>query len=53
VIREKGLDLSDRHLRKAIAYKVVNIMRRWERDRKIARTAKIAGVVVWTSIPKV
>lgn len=48
VMREKGMDLGDRYLRKAIAYKVVNILRRWERDRKIARTAKVAGVVVWT-----
>ncbi|MFT3673610.1 hypothetical protein [Aestuariivirga sp.] len=47
VIREKGLDGQDRHLRKAIAYKVVNIMRRWERDRRVARTAKVAGAIVW------
>lgn len=50
VMREKGMDLGDRHLRKAIAYKVVNILRRWERDRKIARTAKVAGVVVWSRL---
>lgn len=49
VIREKGLDGQDRHLRKAIAYKVVNIMRRWERERKVRRFGRLAGVVIWTN----
>lgn len=52
VIREKGLDGQDRHLRKAIAYKVVNILRRWERDRRVERTGKLQNVVVWQIGPK-
>lgn len=48
IIKEKGLDQSDRHLRKAIAYKVVQVMRRWERERKVSRTGKVQGVVVWS-----
>jgi len=47
VIAAKGLDGQDRHLRKAIAYKVVNVMRRWERERKAGRVGKKAGAVVW------
>ena len=47
VIAAKGLDGQDRHLRKAIAYKVVNVMRRWERERKASRVGKKAGAVVW------
>lgn len=47
IIQAKGMDGQDRHLRKAIAYKVVNVMRRWERERKVARTGKKAGAVVW------
>lgn len=48
VIQAKGLDGKDRHLRKAIAYKVVNVMRRWERERKASRVGKKAGAVVWS-----
>ena len=51
IIAAKGLDGQDRHLRKAIAYKVVNVMRRWERERKVARTGKKAGAVVWIKPP--
>ena len=47
VIQVKGLDGQDRHLRKAIAYKVVQIMRRWERQGKVRRIGKNGGAVVW------
>ncbi len=50
VIAAKGLDGQDRHLRKAIAYKVVNVLRRWERERRVGRTGKKAGAVMWRLI---
>jgi hypothetical protein len=49
VIAAKGLDSSDRHLRKAIAYKVVQIMRRMERQRKVVRKGKMDGAVIWAN----
>jgi hypothetical protein len=48
-IAAKGLAASDRHLRKAIAYKVVQVMRRWERERKVTRLGKDRGAVLWTA----
>ncbi len=48
VIDTKGLDGGDRHLRKAVAYKVIQVMRRWERERKAARAGKLGTAVVWT-----
>jgi hypothetical protein len=50
VIAAKGLDGQDRHLRKAIAYKVVQHMRRLEREKKAARTGKKAGAVIWRTL---
>ena len=47
VIAAKGLDGQDRHLRKAIAYKVVQIMRRMERQRKVSRAGKDGSALVW------
>jgi hypothetical protein len=47
IITTRGLDASDRHLRKAIAYKVVQVMRRWERQGKVRRNGKAQGAVVW------
>ena len=47
VIAAKGLDSGDRHLRKAIAYKVVQVMRRWEKQRKVSRNGKDGTAVVW------
>lgn len=48
VIAEKGLDGDDRHLRSAIAYKLVQIMRRWERQQRVTRVGKEkGGAVVW------
>ena len=35
VIAAKGLDSGDRHLRKAIAYKLVQVARRWEKQGKV------------------
>ncbi len=48
VIAAKGLDGQDRHLRKAVAYKIIQIMRRWERERKLKRTGKVAAAIMWT-----
>jgi len=47
VIDVKGLDRADRHLRKAIAYKLIQVLRRWERDKQIVRVGKIGTVLVW------
>ena len=47
VIAMKGLDAGDRHLRKAIAYKAVQLLRRWERERKVVRVGKAGSAVVW------
>lgn len=49
VIAAKGLDSGDRHLRKAIAYKVVQIMRRWEKQRQVVRVGKDGSAVVWVT----
>ena len=47
VIAAKGLDQDDRHIRKAICYKVVQIMRRWEMERRVARVGKERTAVAW------
>ena len=47
IIAATGLDQGDRHLRKSIAYKVVQHMRRMERERKVVRLGKIKGAVLW------
>ncbi len=49
VIAAKGLDGGDRHLRKALAYKLVQIARRWERQGKVVRVGKVGSAVVWRS----
>ena len=46
-IKTKGLDEADRRLRKAVAYKVVQIMRRMERERKVRRVGRDKGAVAW------
>ncbi len=47
VIAAKGLDTNDRHLRKALTYKLIQLMRQWEKRRKIERIEKKGVVVVW------
>ena len=47
VIAAKGLDAGDRHLRKAIAYKAVQMLRRWERERRVMRTGKTGSAINW------
>jgi hypothetical protein len=47
VIEAKGLDASDRHLRKAIAYKLVQVLRRQEKRGEVGRAGKRAGTVIW------
>lgn len=49
VIAAKGLDGGDRHLRKAISYKVVQVMRRWEKQRQVSRAGKDGSAVVWVA----
>lgn len=48
VIRAKGFDETDRHLRKAVAYRIVQALRLQEkRAGAIQRVSKISNVVVW------
>lgn len=47
VILDKGLDLNDRYLRKAISLKVIHLLRRWELERRIVRFGKQGTAVVW------
>ena len=46
-IKGEGLDGTDRHLRKAMAYKLVQIMQRWKLEKKVARNGRDGGAVVW------
>jgi hypothetical protein len=48
IMSVRELDLSDRHLRKAVAYKVVQVMRRWERQKVVSRAGRAENAVVWT-----
>ena len=47
VIAAKGLDTTDKRLRKAIGYKIVQLLRQWEKKRKVERVEKVGTVVVW------
>jgi hypothetical protein len=47
VIEATMLDASDRHLRKAIAYKLVQVLRRLEKQGRIARIGTINGALIW------
>jgi hypothetical protein len=49
IIRKKGFDEADRHLRKAVAYRVVQALRMQEKRRgPIQRVEKVGNVVVWS-----
>ncbi|MBL8903897.1 MAG: hypothetical protein JNK83_11465 [Rhizobiales bacterium] len=50
VIKEKNLDATDRYMRKAIAYRVCQVMRRWEKVRKVERVKKAGTAIVWSHI---
>ena len=43
----KGLDATDR---KSITYKAVQVLRRWERERKVMRVGKVGAAIVWRSL---
>ena len=47
VIAAKGMDAQDRHLRKALAYKIVQIMRRMELQGRVKRLGKDGASVRW------
>lgn len=47
VIAAKGLDAKDRHLRKVIGYKVVQLLRRREKVRQVVRLKKVGTAIVW------
>ncbi len=46
VIAAKGLDASDKHLRASITYKLVQVMRRWEKQGQVKRAGKEKGGAV-------
>jgi phage shock protein A len=47
VIAAKELDTTDRHLRKAVSYKTVQLLRQWEKRRKVERMGKVGTAIVW------
>ena len=47
IIADKGLDTKDRHLRKAAAYKLVQMLRVWHKRRQIERVGKVGTAIVW------
>lgn len=47
VIESKGLDARDRHLRTSVAYRIVQVMRRQEKQRRVKRIGKRDGAIVW------
>lgn len=48
VIAAKELDTADRHLRKAVGYKLVQLLRQWEKRRKVERVGKVGTAIIWT-----
>lgn len=47
VIKEKELDAADKYVRKAITYRCVQVMRRWEKMRKVVRVEKVGTAIIW------
>ena len=47
VIAAKGLDTNDKRLRKAVTYKLVQLLRQWEKKRKVERVGKAGTAIVW------
>ena len=47
VIAAKGLDTTDKRLRKAVTYKLVQLLRQWEKKRKVERVGKVGPAIVW------
>lgn len=47
IIAAKKLDGKDHRLRQAISYKVVQVLRRWEKVRKVTRLKKVGTAIVW------
>ena len=47
VLSASGIGIGDRYLVKAIAQRVVQVLRRWERERKVRRAGKDKTAVVW------
>ncbi len=50
VIAEKNLDGKDKRLRLAVSYKVIQVLRRWEKARKVTRVKKVGTAIVWRLI---
>lgn len=43
----KGFDATDRRLRSAVAYRVVQALRMQEKRQKIKRVDKVGNAIVW------
>lgn len=51
IIRAKGLDDADKHLRTSIQLRVVNAMRMAEKRGKARRIGKAASAIIWAGPP--
>ena len=40
-------NLADKRLRKAVTYKLVQLLRQWEKKRKVDRVGKVGAAIVW------
>ncbi len=47
IISAMKLDETDHRLRQAVSYKVVQVLRRWEKVRKVTRLKKVGTAIVW------
>ncbi len=47
VLTVKGLDGADRHLRTAMALKLVHLLRQWERRKRVVRIGRNRNAIVW------
>ena len=51
VIAAKVLDTTDKRIRKAVTYKLMQLLRQCEKKRKVKRVGKVGAAVVWLLPP--
>ena len=51
VIAAKVLDTTDKRIRKAVIYKLMQLLRQCEKKRKVKRVGKVGAAVVWRLPP--
>ena len=47
---QKNLRLDDCHLGRSIGYKLVQVLRRWEKMGKVTRLKKVGTAIVWCRV---